>query len=137
MSVTTGTSRRASRTLYEGTLSDFDGTALFDRCKVWRTEARDDGMGGVIKEPVLVGTFPCNATATPAEEVVAENKRPAGTYTVTALRDADIQDGDTLYLLERGVYLGITGAVDRRPVGLFLTLQAGVSDEQSPDDLQP
>ena len=135
--VTNGESRRGRRTLYEATLADHDGSALFETAVVWRTTPRDDGAGGVIQEPATVGAYPCNVTFTPAEDVSADNERPDGRYTVTFLRDADVQGGDTLYIQERSVYLSITGHVDRSPVGLFTVVQAGVSDEQNPDDLQP
>lgn len=137
MAVNPRKSRRGKRTLYEATLSDYDGTAMFDEMVVYRSTKRDDGMGGIIKEPTLVGTYPCEVTFTPGEEVVADNERVDGQYMLTALKDADLQTGDTVYITTRSVYLSVNGAVDRPPHGLYLTARFGVDDEQNPDDLQP
>jgi len=129
--------RRGTRFLYEATLSDYDGSAMFDSMTVYRLTRRDDGMGGFVKEPGAVGTFPCEITFSLGEAVIADNERIDGQYKVTALKDADLQTGDKVFVVTRNTYLDVTGQVDRPPHGLYLTATLGVSDEQNPNDIIP
>lgn len=130
-------SRRGKRKLYEATLSDYDGTAMFDEMTVYRSTKRDDGMGGFISEPATVGTYPCEVTYAPDEVVAADNERADGEYKLVALRDANLQTGDSVYITSRSVYLSVTGAVDKPPHGLYLMARLSVNDKQNPDDLEP
>jgi len=131
-------SRRGKRTLYEATLSDYSEENLFDTARIYRENKVSDGMGGVIKEPAFVAEIPCNIVFTPAEGTVADNERPDGRYTITALKTADLQTGDTLVLTSRdGIYLSVTGEVIRPPRSLYLSALLEVDDEASPLDLQP
>jgi len=131
-------SRRGSRILYEATLSDYSGENLFDTAQVYRLTKQDDGSGGFIEQPTLVEEIPCSITFSAGEEVVADNERPDGNYTITALKTADLETGDTLIIASRAQFhLEVIGEVIKPPQSLYLSAALGIADGTSPLDLQP
>lgn len=128
-------SRRGKRNLYEATLSDFSGDAFFDEMQIWRGAKQSDGAGGYFEELTLVSTHPCDITFTPAENVVADNEREDGSYTLVALRDSGLQTGDSVYVTTRSVFLKVEGEVDEPKRGLYLTAKLEVADGSYPLDI--
>jgi len=128
-------SRRGQRKVFEATLSDYSGDAFFDMAEIWRPTRKPDGGGGFFDELELVATVPCDIVFNPAEEVVADNERSAGRYTVTALRDSGLQTGDSVYVTTREIFMKVDGEVDNPKRGLYLTASLEIEDDTRPVDL--
>lgn len=128
-------SRRGKRSVFEATLSDYTGDAFFDTMEIWRPQRVSDGEGGAFEELTLIATKPCDVIFKPAETVVADNERASGTYTLTALRDSGLKDGDRVYITTRQWFLEVVGAVDNPARGLYLSAELDVTDETYPLDL--
>lgn len=128
-------SRRGKRKVFEATLADYTADAFFDMAEIWRPDRRPDGGGGYFDELTLFATVPCDIVFTPAEEVVADNERSGGRYTITALRDSGLQTGDSVYITTRDIFTKVNGEVDNPKRGLYLTAELEIEDGTRPVDL--